>query len=176
VNWTAFLTEEVETAYFAVDNLLNKIDPDRLDWKPETGSNWMTVGQLLHHLGDGCGAPFKGFVTGDWGFPPDLNVAEIPPEAMFPPAETLPAVADLPEARRRLCEDKALALKMIQEAGEENLDSKPVAAPWAPAMSKPLGRQLMSMVRHLDYHKAQLFYYLKLQGKKVGTPDLWGQP
>jgi hypothetical protein len=31
------------------------------------------------------------------------------------------------------------------------------------------------MTQHLERHKSQLFYYLKLQGKKVNTVDLWGQ-
>ena len=30
------------------------------------------------------------------------------------------------------------------------------------------------MVEHLATHKAQLFYYLKLQGKDVDTMHLWG--
>jgi len=30
------------------------------------------------------------------------------------------------------------------------------------------------MVQHLDRHKSQLFYYLKLQGVPMGTADLWG--
>jgi hypothetical protein len=37
-----------------------------------------------------------------------------------------------------------------------------------------LGRYLLQMVQHLDRHKGQLFYYLKLQGKPVNTADLWG--
>jgi len=37
-----------------------------------------------------------------------------------------------------------------------------------------LGWHLLQMVRHLDQHKGQLFYYLKLQGEPVNTADLWG--
>ena len=29
------------------------------------------------------------------------------------------------------------------------------------------------MIWHLGQHKAQLFYYLKLQGKNVNTMNLW---
>jgi hypothetical protein len=29
---------------------MEKVDPNSLDWKPESGTNWMTVGQLLKHL------------------------------------------------------------------------------------------------------------------------------
>ena len=36
-----------------------------------------------------------------------------------------------------------------------------------------LGWQIFQMVLHLDRHKSQLFYYLKLQGKPLGTLDLW---
>lgn len=31
-------------------------------------------------------------------------------------------------------------------------------------------------IHHLDRHKSQLFYYLKLQGQPVNTADLWGCP
>jgi hypothetical protein len=29
-------------------------------------------------------------------------------------------------------------------------------------------------IHHLQQHKGQLFYYLKLQGKPVNTEHLWG--
>jgi len=67
MNWTELLNSEIETSYRTTQGLLDLVDPDQLDWKPATGSNWMTSGQLLHHLTDACGAPFRGFVTGDWG-------------------------------------------------------------------------------------------------------------
>jgi len=37
-----------------------------------------------------------------------------------------------------------------------------------------LGHHLLQMVEHLNSHKSQLFYYLKMQGKPVNTGDLWG--
>jgi len=37
-----------------------------------------------------------------------------------------------------------------------------------------LGHRLLHMVDHLALHKAQLYYYLKLQGKSVNTDTLWG--
>jgi hypothetical protein len=63
---------------------------------------------------------------------------------------------------------------MIDRAGEDDLANKKMAAPWAPGVEYALGRHLLQMVQHLDRHKAQLFYYLKLQGKPVNTADLWG--
>ena len=52
--------------------------------------------------------------------------------------------------------------------------TREMAAPWAPGVSYALGRHLLQMVQHLETHKSQLFYYLKLQGVPVGTADLWG--
>jgi uncharacterized damage-inducible protein DinB len=49
-----------------------------------------------------------------------------------------------------------------------------VAAPWNPGETFALGRHLLHSIRHSLQHKGQLFYYLKLQGKKVDTSDLWG--
>jgi hypothetical protein len=63
---------------------------------------------------------------------------------------------------------------MIDQAGETNLANKEIPAPWAPGAPLALGRHLLQMVQHLDRHKSQLFYYLKLQGKLVSTADLWG--
>jgi len=37
-----------------------------------------------------------------------------------------------------------------------------------------LGQRLLQMAYHLGSHKAQLFYYLKLQGVPVHTGHLWG--
>lgn len=174
MNWTQLLKSEIDITYKTAANLLDKVDPGSLDWKPATGNNWMTVGQLLKHISEGCGAGCKGFVTGDWGLPPDVKMEDLPPEEMLPPAEKLPTIGSVAEAKKLLMEDKALAIRMVEQAGENDLANKNVAAPWAPDESYALGRYLLQMVQHLDRHKAQLFYYLKLQGKPVNTRDLWG--
>ncbi|HTT31961.1 MAG TPA: DinB family protein, partial [Methylomirabilota bacterium] len=89
----------------------------------------------------------------------------------------LPTVASVDEAKKLLAEDKALALRMIDQAGEQALANKQMPAPWSSSgVSYPLGRHLLQMVQHLERHKTQLFYYLKLQGKSVNTVDLWGAP
>jgi hypothetical protein len=62
---------------------------------------------------------------------------------------------------------------MLAQAGEDDLANRMVAAPWSP-VPLPLGYQLNLMVSHLAQHKAQLFYYLKLQGVPVNTGHLWG--
>jgi hypothetical protein len=174
VNWTQLLKSEIETTYRTTAGLLDKVDPDALDWKPPSGSNWMTVGQLLKHISEACGAGCRAFVTGDWGLPPGVKVEDLSPEEMLPPAEKLPTIGSTDEAKKLLSEDKAVALQMIEQAGENDLANKEIAAPWAPGVEYVLGRQLLQMVQHLDRHKSQLFYYLKLQGKPVNTADLWG--
>jgi len=93
---------------------------------------------------------------------------------MMPPAEKMPAVESVDQARKLLAEDRALTLKMIEQAGEQELANRQVAAPWAPSAPEVLGRHMLFMAEHLNQHKGQLFYYLKLQGKPVKTTDLWG--
>jgi hypothetical protein len=174
MNWTQLLTLEIENTYDCAIKLLDKVDPGRLDWKPETGSNWMTVAQLLKHLSEACGAACRSFVTGDWGLPPGAKFEDLPPEEMLPPAEKFPAIGSVESARQALQDDKILALAMVAQAGEVDLAEKKLAAPWAPGREFALGWHLHQMVRHLDLHKSQLFYYLKLQGESVNTGDLWG--
>ena len=174
MNWTELLKSEIETAYASTGKLLDKVDPAGLAWKPETGSNWMTVGQLLKHISEGCGAACRAFVTGDWGLPPGTKMEDLKPEEMLPPAENLPSVGSVEEAGKLLAQDKAVALSMIDQAGEDALANKRMAAPWKPEIQYELGRHLLQMVQHLERHKSQLFYYLKLQGKPVNTGDLWG--
>ena len=168
MNWTKTLEGEVENTYHAAEGLLKLVDKDSLGWKPATGANWMTTGQLLRHVPEACGSCMKGFVTGDWGMPADATM-----EDMLPSADKMPAVKSVAEAKKLLAADKKLALAMIKKAGEKNLASKMVAAPWDPT-PYPLGRQLLHMVNHLQQHKGQLFYYLKLQGKPVHTGNLYG--
>jgi uncharacterized damage-inducible protein DinB len=175
VNWTKLLTSEIESTYATTARLLNKVDPDGLDWKPESGGNWMTVGQLLKHISNACGGACKGFVTGDWGLPAGTKLEDLSPEEMLPPAEKMPSIESVEEAQKLLLEDKTIALNMIGQAGENDLANKEIAAPWAPGVEYALGRHLLQMVQHLDRHKGQLFYYLKLQGKPVNTADLWGE-
>ena len=170
MNWTELLKTEIETTYQVTQALFDLVDADKLDWKPTTGSNWMTTTQLLRHLTDACGSAVRGFVTGDWGMPPE---GETTAEELLPPADKFPTVASVAAAKQLLAEDKKLALDTLAQCSEDELANKMVAAPWDPS-EKPLGYQLLQMVTHLDRHKSQLFYYLKLQGKPVHTGHLWG--
>ena len=86
----------------------------------------------------------------------------------------MPTIGSVDDARKILAADRRLAIEMLATAGEDRLDRDPAPAPWD-AIPMPLGRRLLEVVRHLDTHKCQLFYYLKLQGKPVHTGHLWCQ-
>jgi uncharacterized damage-inducible protein DinB len=173
MNWTELLKAEIESAYKVTGALVALTDDSALAWKPATGTNWMTTGQLLKHLTESCGAVFKGFITGDWGLPEGMDINNLTPEQMLPPAEKLPTISSVAEAKSLLEKDRALALEMLATTTEDRLANQPAPAPWDPT-AMVLGHRLLQMVDHLKQHKGQLFYYLKLQGKPVGTGNLWG--
>ncbi|MCG8468389.1 MAG: DinB family protein, partial [Gemmatimonadetes bacterium] len=131
--------------------------------------NWMTTAQLLQHLTESCGMVCKGFVTGDWG--PFGDVSDGGDAISMPTAEEMQSVGGVDDALAGLERDKALALEMIEAAGDR-LDD-PTTAPWDPRPA-PLGQQLLGMIGHLNNHKGQLYYYLKLQGKPVNTMHYYG--
>ena len=176
MNWTKLLKMEIDSTYRTTERLLDRVKDESLEWKPASGSNWMTMGQLIQHLTNACGWGCRGFVTGEWGLPEGKTWADLTPEESLPPAENLPASPSVAEARRLLEEDRMLALAMVNRAGEERLALEGAATPWAPAVRRVLGLQLLRMVQHLDRHKSQLFYYLKLEGEPVETKDLWDGP
>ena len=162
------LKGEIDAVYNATEKLIKLVDKDKLNWKPATGKNWMTTGQLLKHIPTACGWCINAFVTGDWKHPDMVDGTD-----MMPSAEKMPAVKTTEEALKDLAADKKVALAALEKAGEDNLHNKMVAAPWGgPPM--PLGVQASSMIGHLANHKAQLFYYLKLQGKDVNTMHMYG--
>ncbi len=173
MNWKELLKFEVESAFAVTEKLLDRMGEQGLEWKPASGGNWMTTGQLLKHLAESCGAPFRGFATGDWGLPEGVDLKDLKPDEMLPPADKLPSVSSVEEARQMLRRDKQLALEILAGCTEERLTTQVAPAPWDPT-PLVLGHRLLQMVEHLKSHKAQLFYYLKLQGVPVNTGDLWG--
>jgi uncharacterized damage-inducible protein DinB len=166
---TDILLAEAEADYVITERLIRRVRDDELPWKPNAGTNWMTLGQLLMHCACfSCGKPVHGFVTGDWG-----TVFEGSSEPSdLPPAEALPAVTTVHEALELLAADRELAVSAIRAAGDASLLGREVAAPWG-GPPLPLGQQLLRMIAHLAQHKGQLYYYLKLMGRDVNTADLW---
>jgi uncharacterized damage-inducible protein DinB len=166
------LRQEAEGTYAVTEKLFRRVEPASLSWKPATGENWMTVGQLLMHCTNSCGMAFKGMLTGDWGMPEGVKMEDLKPEEMLPPAEKLPTVESVEQAIQLLHADRELTLKLLAEADERRLLTECFPAPWGgPPVT--LLQHLWHMVGHLEQHKGQLFYYLKLMGQKVGTADLY---
>jgi uncharacterized damage-inducible protein DinB len=174
MNWHELLQQQIEDAYRVSARLVQLLEEKDLDWKPSDGSNWMTTGQLLYHLSKSCGVPTKGFVTGEWNMPAHTDVNEMKPEKALPAAEQLKTVHSIDEALNLLADDKKLAIDAIRQSSEEDLSYRPSPAPWDPTPVN-LGIRIMQMIDHLNQHKAQLFYYLKLQGKPVNTLHLYGR-
>jgi uncharacterized damage-inducible protein DinB len=166
----AVLLEEAETVYVVTERLFRRVTDDDLSWKPATGRNWMTVGQLLMHCAaNGCGKAVQGFVRGNWPFE-----AEDPEEAdHLPSAAELPSVDSVDQALAVLEADRGLALSCLAEVDEEDLLTKRLSAPWG-GREMSLFQHLLDMIQHLAQHKGQLFYYLKLMGRDVDSSDLWG--
>jgi uncharacterized damage-inducible protein DinB len=166
---THILREEAEATYAITERLFREVADSELSWRPATGSNWMTVGQLLMHCASfGCGKAVRGFVRGDWDFPEEPGEAD-----HMPPPSALPSVGSVDEALGLLARDRELAIGCIDEAQEADLLGARFAAPWGgPEFTQ--FQHLSLMIAHLGQHKGQLFYYLKLMGRDLNTADLWG--
>ena len=169
MQWNEMLKSEMDAAYRAAAGLAALVDD--LEWKPSTGDNWMTTGQLLQHLTDSCGGLFQGFVTGEWKMPDGTDIADVPEDEMMPPASAMPAADGVEAVLDALRSDQELSERMLEQAADRMDEPTPV--PWAPDVA-PLGQRLLMSVNHLNHHKSQLFYYLKLQGKPVNTMHYYG--
>lgn len=166
------LEQDASGVYRTAEGLFRLVDDSELGWKPATGSNWMTVGQLLKHCTEACGKTVQGFVTEDWGMPAGSSPEDLPPEEIIPGAESLPSASSVAEALRLLAEDRTLAMKLFSEVSEDRLLNERSAPPWG-GPERTLYQHLNEMIWHLGQHKGQLFYYLKLQGKDVNSMNLW---
>ena len=170
MGWAEVLASEIEMTYAATFGLLDLVDEDALDWRPQTENNWMTMAVLLQHITTSCGWCCRGFVTGDWNPPAGQQMTG---DEALPPADRMIPATAVAATRAELAADKDVALAMIREVGEEALATRMEPAPWAPE-PRPIGQQFLACIQHLQQHKGQLFYYLKLQGKPVHTGTLWG--
>ena len=144
MNVSEILKKQVEETYNATLGLVDQVDADQLDWKPATGDNWMTTGQLLRHLETACGMIAGCFVTGDWSVLAQFEADESKrdPETGMLPASEMQTCTDVAACRAAIEADKAKALAAIDEAGEERLVNEESAAPWNPRRGRqPSSRQ-----------------------------------
>ncbi len=163
------LLEQARATYAVTGRLFARISDGDLAWRPASGRNWMTVGQLLLHCASyGCGKAVAGFVTGDWG------EAEAEAAEHVPTAGSLPSASSVAQAVALLEEDRRLTLQCLAAVDEAALALPAPAPPWG-GPERALFQQLELMIAHLAQHKGQLFYYLKLMGQNVDTADLWGE-
>ncbi|WP_167375024.1 DinB family protein [Prosthecochloris sp. GSB1] len=173
MNWKELLNDEIHYTYGVTDHLVGMVRDDELDWKPDHGYNWMSMGQLLMHISDACGSTFEGLIRGAWDIREEIPPGELEPRQLFPSAGQLPRVESVAEARKLLHDDRKLALRSLKKCSEEDLSAKYAPAPWT-MNPMVLGQRLLHMVFHLNQHKGQLYYYLKMTGRQVDTCDLFG--
>jgi uncharacterized damage-inducible protein DinB len=173
MTFSELLKSQIEDTYRITDALLCMVEECDLDWRPSQGENWWTVGQLLRHITVSCGIWCKGFATGVWDDAGDVDHTQIPEGESLPRASAYRSIDSVEAARQALARDKVLALQVIEQTTDAELLSKNAVAPWNPN-PRVLGLRILDMVRHLESHKSQLFYYLKLIGKPVHTGHLWG--
>jgi hypothetical protein len=152
--------EYADSLYPPTIKLISLAPAGKADWRPAPG-NYMTLGQLLHHL----------------AMCPGIFVAAV--NNAFPPAEAFQKFLqeDLkntktPEAAKREAsrgwEEAKTAISGISETA---FHTQMVAVPWGPPM--PLWRVCLGMAEHWANHKYQLFFYLKLLGQPVNTMTLY---
>ena len=141
------------------DTLIRITPKDKLGWKP--GPTFLTIGQLLHHLGSCPGVISMAVATG------------------FPTAEQLQKfieeefkhTADPSTAAKRLAENFAVAKGQLAALSEADLGQRMVTAPFGASI--PVGSALLFAFQHQLNHTMQLFQYLKLLGLPVNTETLY---
>lgn len=167
------LKQDAENMYAVTEALFKRVEPGMLEWKPATGENWMTVGQLLMHCTGSCGMAIQGFITGDWGLPEGVRFEDMKPEDALPPASAMATAESVEQALQLLAVDRALATAQLSALDESRLLAASFPPPWG-GKSVTLFQHLLNMIGHLGIHRAQLFYYLKLMGQNVNTMDMYG--
>jgi hypothetical protein len=132
-------------AYRPAETLIKMVPSDKLEWRPKP--DFMSLGQLIQHLGDGVGLPLRCLVADEWPISDPAQMAD----AMK--LENLPS-CDVDGALRKLDDDKRV-----------------LAAPWG--VQGKMERMAIYFLEHFTNHKMQLFTYLKLLGFPVDTSTLY---
>lgn len=143
-------------AFRPTESLLKMIPADKLDWKP--GENFMTMGQLICHLGDGIGTELRMLINNSWPKPEDMGKGPMPS-------------CNVQEALAKLEKDKTTLKEVLASVSEEDFAGKIVKTPWG--WEGKLEMMSLDFREHFINHKMQLFTYLKLLGFPVNTETLY---
>jgi len=141
-----------------VENMLKMVPADKLDWKP--GPTFMSMGELICHLGSGIGSELRMAVNNSWPTPEEMN------EAM----KQMPS-CNVQEALQKLEKDKTDLRKLLAGLTEEEFATKVISVPWG--WKSSVERMALDFRDHFAHHKMQLFIYLFLLGFPVNTETLY---
>lgn len=147
-------------AYRPTESLLKMVPADKLEWKP--GPTFMTMGQLICHLGTGIGGELRMLITGNW---PNMEEMEKAMQQSGMPK------CNVQEALAALEKDKAVLREVLAGVSEEDFANKIVSVPWGWKAKMEL--MALNFRDHFITHKMQLFTYLKLLGFPVNTNTLY---
>jgi hypothetical protein len=147
-------------AFRPAEAMLKMVPADKLDWKPAL--NFMSMGQLICHLGDGIGTELRMVIENSF---PKLEEMSGPPELSKFPSCTAE------EALAKLEKDKTTLRDILAGVTEEEFATKIVSVPWG--WKSNLERMSLDFRDHFVHHKMQLFTYLKLLGLPVNTQTLY---
>jgi hypothetical protein len=143
-------------------HLIAMLPPDKLDWRPAGLPNSFTLGYLLGHLLECtagiCAVLHKTFPEKLDHF---LQLRSQPVNHSCTPSEALTRVS---------------AYSCYIEEGFRCFSDSDLSRV-VPSYFAPEGETVLTLLlgnlEHLINHKYQLFFYLKLIGIKVGSPDLY---
>jgi len=153
--------EMVTGAYAPALGLIRMVPADKLNWRP--GPTFMSLGQLICHLGTGMGAEFQCLVNNKWPTMEEMM------EGMK--LENLPSCS-VEEAAQRLEKDKTTLRDVLNGVSDSDFAQKVVSVPWG--WKAKMEIMAIYFREHFTNHKMQLFTYLKLLGLPVNTQTLYG--
>ena len=154
----AKLSEQVERT----QHLVSLVPAAALDWRPEAATDAVSIGELLGHLLE-C---LAGFCAALYA----LNPAAL---EHFVELRSQPVNhrCQVDEAHRRIADYLSHIEEGFRPVTDEDL-KRPIKTVFVPEGEAALSI-LLGNLEHFINHKYQLFFYLKLLGVPVSTPDLY---
>lgn len=155
----------VDGIYAGARSVIHAVPHGKMNYRPRP--DMMSIGQLLHHMGSGCGGSIKHVLEGK--FPPTDPSKPIiwTGESDFHECRTVQ------EALDRLDRDEATLKVVLTEMEPDDFRSRTIQPPWSPTPYK-LWHYCLMMADHLSCHRMQLYQYLKLLDVPVDTTILYG--